>query len=61
MEDDSGCMVEQQDTDSDRILPMDQITETEAEMYQIPGKDQPWRMMWKQSAQPPWLTMTGKK
>ena len=27
--------------DTDRTLPMDQITETEAEMYQIPEKDQP--------------------
>ena len=25
----------------DQILPMDQITETEAEMYQIPEEDQP--------------------
>ena len=48
VEDDSRCMVEQQekegniqlirDTDTDRTLPMDQITETEAEMYQIPEK-----------------------
>ena len=49
MEDDSRCMIEQQDkegniqlirdTDTDQILPMDQITKTEAEMYQIPEKD----------------------
>ena len=48
MEDDSRCMVEQQDegniqlikyTDTDRNLPTDQITETEAETYQIPEKD----------------------
>ena len=49
VEDDFRCMVEQQDkegniqlirdTDMDRILPMDQITETEAETYQIPEKD----------------------
>ena len=51
VEDDSGCMFEQQDKegniqlirdmDTDQTLPMDQITETEAEMYQIPEKDQP--------------------
>ena len=51
VEDDSGCMIEQQDKegniqlirdmDMDQILPMDRITETEAEMYQIPEKDQP--------------------
>ena len=47
--DDSGCMIEQQDKegniqlikdmDTDQILPTDRITETEAEMYQIPEKD----------------------
>ena len=50
VEDDSRCMVEQdtegnirliRDTDTDRTLPTDQITETEAEMHQIPEKDQP--------------------
>ena len=51
MEDDSGCMVEQRDEegniqsmrdmDTDQIFPMDQITETEAEMYQIPEEDRP--------------------
>ena len=51
VEDDSRCMTEQQDKegsiqlirdmDTDQILPMNQITETEAEMYQIPKTDQP--------------------
>ena len=72
MEDDSGCMIEQQDkegniqlikdTDKDQILPTDQITETEAEMYQIPEKDdQPWKMMQKQSAPPAQWIMTWKR
>ena len=49
MEDDSRCMIEQQDKegniqlirdmDTDQILPMDRITETEEETYQIPEKD----------------------
>ena len=51
VEDDTGCMVEQQveegnmrlirDTDTSHVLLMDQITEAEAEMYQIPEHDQP--------------------
>ena len=50
IEDDSGCMVEQRDeqgniqmikdTDTDRRLPTDLITEEEAETYQIPERDQ---------------------
>ena len=49
VEDNSRCMVEQQDkegniqlirdTDMDQILPTDQITETEEEMYQVPETD----------------------
>ena len=51
VKDDTGCMVEQQDeegntrlvrdTDMSQVLPMDQITEAEAETYQIPENDQP--------------------
>ena len=45
IEDDTGCMVEQQggqlvrDTDTDQHLPMDLITEEEAATYQITGQD----------------------
>ena len=49
MEDDTGCMIQHRDEegniqlirdmDMDQILPMDQITETEAETYQIPEED----------------------
>ena len=49
MKADSRCMIEQQDKegniqlikdmDKDKILPTDRITETEAEMYQIPEKN----------------------
>ena len=45
VEDDAGCMVEQQgeqvirDTDTKQHLPMDLITEEEAATYQVPGQD----------------------
>ena len=45
VEDDTGCMVEQQggqiirDTDTDQQLPMDLITEEEATTYQVTGQD----------------------
>ena len=45
VEDDTGCMVEQQDgrlvrdTDTDQHLPIDLITEEEAAIYQVPGQD----------------------
>ena len=45
VEDDAGCMVEQQgeqvirDTDTKQCLPMDLITEEEAATYQVPGQD----------------------
>ena len=45
VEDDAGCMVEQQggqmvrDTDTDQCLPMDLITEEEAATYQVLGQD----------------------
>ena len=45
IEDDAGCMVQQddrqliRDTDTDRHLPTDLITEEEAAMYQVPEKD----------------------
>ena len=45
IEDDAGCMVEQQggqvirDTDTEQCLPMDLITEEEAATYQVPGQD----------------------
>ena len=45
VEDDAGCMVEQQsgqmirDTDTDQHLPMDLITEEEAATYQVLGQD----------------------
>ena len=47
MEDDVGCMVEQQsgqviqDTDTEQHLPTDLITEAEAIMYQVPEQDNP--------------------
>ena len=50
VKDDIGCMVEQdeegnmqlvKDTYTSQVLPTDQITEAEAETYQIPGYDQP--------------------
>ena len=46
VEDDTGCMVEQQDeegkdTDMSQVLPTDQITEAEVETYQTPEYDQP--------------------
>ena len=50
VEDDAGYLVEQRDkegnihlmkdTDTDRVLPTDYITEAQAETYQIPKKDQ---------------------
>ena len=50
MEDDSGCLIEQEDEegnvryvkdmDTNQILPTDQITEAEARTYQIPEEDQ---------------------
>ena len=45
VEDDAGCLIEQQsgqiiqDTDTDRHLPTDLITEAEANMYQVPEQD----------------------
>ena len=45
VEDDAGCMVEQQgeriirDTDTEQHLPTDLITEEEAATYQVPGQD----------------------
>ena len=45
IEDDAGCMVEQQggqvirDTDTEQCLPTDLITEEEAATYQVPGED----------------------
>ena len=45
VEDDDGCMVEQQgeqvirDTDTEQCLPTDLITEEEAATYQVPGQD----------------------
>ena len=45
VEDDVGCLIEQQsgqtiqDTDTDRHLPTDLITEAEANMYQVPEQD----------------------
>ena len=45
VEDDAGCMVEQQgermvrDTDTNQHLPTDLITEEEAATYQVPGQD----------------------
>ena len=45
VEDDAGCMVEQQgewvirDTDTEQCLPTDLITEEEATTYQVPGQD----------------------
>ena len=45
VEDDAGCMVEQQgeqvtsDTDTEQCLPTDLITEEEAATYQVPGQD----------------------
>ena len=50
MEDDSGCLIEQEDEegnvryvkdmDTNQILPMDRISEAEARTYQIPEEDQ---------------------
>ena len=45
VEDDAGCMIEQQgeqvirDTDTKQCLPTDLITEEEAATYQVPGQD----------------------
>ena len=45
IEDDAGCMIEQQrgqvirDTDTEQHLPTDLITEEEATTYQVPGQD----------------------
>ena len=45
VEDDAGCLIEQQsrqtiqDTDTDRHLPTDLITEAEANTYQVPEQD----------------------
>ena len=47
IEDDTGCLIEQpdgqtvQDTDTDRRLPTDLITEAEASTYQVPEQDEP--------------------
>ena len=47
VEDDAGCIIEQQsgqtiqDTDTDRHLPTDLITEAEASTYQVPKQDEP--------------------
>ena len=47
VEDDMGCLIEQQsgqtiqDTDTDRHLPTDLITEAEASTYQVPEQDEP--------------------
>ena len=47
IEDDAGCLIEQQDgrtvqdTDTDQQLPTDLITEAEASMYQVPEQDNP--------------------
>ena len=47
VEDDTGCLIEQQsgqtiqDTDTDQHLPTDLITEAEANMYQVPEQDGP--------------------
>ena len=47
VEDDAGCLIEQQngqtvqDTDTDQQLPTDLITEAEASTYQIPEQDDP--------------------
>ena len=47
VEDDVGCLIEQQsgqtiqDTDTDRHMPTDLITEAEASTYQVPGQDGP--------------------
>ena len=47
VEDDAGCLIEQQsrqmiqDTDTDRHLPTDLITEAEASTYQVPEQDDP--------------------
>ena len=47
VEDDAGCLIEQQsrqtiqDTDTDRHLPTDLITEAEASTYQVPEQDNP--------------------
>ena len=47
VEDDAGCLIEQQsrqtiqDTDTDRHLPTDLITEAKASTYQVPEQDNP--------------------
>ena len=47
VEDDAGCLIEQQsgqtiqDTDADRHLPTDLITEAEADTYRVPEQDGP--------------------
>ena len=47
VEDDAGCLIEQQsgqmiqDTDTDQHLPTDLITEAEASTYQVPEQDNP--------------------
>ena len=47
VEDDTGCLIEQQngqtvqDTDTDQQLPTDLITEAEASTYQVPEQDNP--------------------
>ena len=47
VEDDVGCLIEQQsrqtiqDTDTDQHLPTDLITEAEADTYQVPEQDSP--------------------
>ena len=47
VEDDMGCLIEQQsgqtiqDTDTDQHLPTDLITEAEADTYQVPEQDSP--------------------
>ena len=47
IEDDAGCLIEQQDgrtvqdTDTDQQLPTDLITEAEASTYQVPEQDNP--------------------
>ena len=47
VEDDTGCLIEQQsgqtvqDTDTDRHLPTDLITEAEADTYRVPKQDDP--------------------
>ena len=68
MEDDAGCMIEQQsgqairDTDTEQHLPTDLITEVEAATYRVPEEDNPTvDAMLKLSAQHPWLITIARK